>query len=95
MEELVCKEYITNYEGKEGPKATAPDAVSIDTPHALFVYLTTNSQGRDDNDDKDDFTAFVNISVTKVIPSWTSELDGYLRKLAENVKDPLKWWIRN
>lgn len=37
----------------------------------------------------------MNISVTKAIPSQTSELDGYLRKPVENVKDPLKWWIGN
>ena len=94
-EDLVCEEYIANYEGKEGPKATTPDTVSIDTPHALFVCLNTNSQGGDDDDNNNHFTAFVNISVTKAIPSQTSELDGYLHKLVENVKDPLKWWIGN
>ena len=26
-EDLVCQEYFINYKGKEGPKATAPDAV--------------------------------------------------------------------
>lgn len=52
---------------------------------------------QDDSDDSDDdaFTAFANISVTKVVASRRSELDEYLRKPVENVKDPLKWWIAN
>lgn len=45
--------------------------------------------------DDDDFTSFVNISVTAGIGSQTSELDKYLRKPVKNVKEPLKWWVSN
>jgi len=52
---------------------------------------------QDDGDDSDDnaFTAFANISVTKVVAFRRSELDEYLCKAVENIKDPLKWWIAN
>ena len=33
--------------------------------------------------------------MTQVVASQTSELDGYLRKPVENVKNPLKWWVSN
>jgi hypothetical protein len=46
-------------------------------------------------DDDDEFTTFANISVTKQVTSRTSELDDYLRKPVENIKDPLKWWFAN
>jgi hypothetical protein len=32
-------------------------------------------------------------SVTKQVTSRTSELDEYLCKPVDNVKDPLKWWV--
>jgi hAT family C-terminal dimerisation region len=91
-EHLVCEEYIISYEGKEGLKATVPDAVS----HCYSTHpicLTTILQDGDSNNNG--FTTFVNILVTKVVASRTSEDDRYLRKLVENVKDPLKWWIAN
>ena len=47
------------------------------------------------NDDDNDFTAFLNISVTNHIGSWTSELEEYLQKPVENIKEPLKWWVAN
>ena len=46
-----------------------------------------------DNDSDNNFTAFVNISVTKQAGSHPNELQEYLCKLAENVKKPVKWWI--
>ena len=45
--------------------------------------------------DNDDFATFLNISVTRHVGYWTSEVDEYLRKPVENVKDPLKWWVAN
>ena len=45
--------------------------------------------------DDDDFGTFANISVTKQVGSRSSELDEYLRKAVENVKEPLAWWITN
>lgn len=45
--------------------------------------------------DDDDFATFANILVTNHISSWASELDDYLQKPVENVKEPLKWWITN
>ena len=45
--------------------------------------------------DNDDFAAFSNISVTNHIGFRTSEVDEFLRKPVENVKDPLKWWVAN
>jgi hypothetical protein len=57
----------------------------------LFLHLTMTSQDDDDNN----FTAFANISVTKAVAFRRSELDEYLCKPMENVKDPLKWWIAN
>jgi hypothetical protein len=45
--------------------------------------------------DNDDFTAFLNISVTNHIGFRTSKVNEFLRKLVENVKDPLKWWVSN
>ena len=39
--------------------------------------------------------AFSNISVTNHIGFQTSEVQEYLRKPVENVKDPLKWWVAN
>jgi hypothetical protein len=61
----------------------------------MFVrQLTTISQVNNNADD-DDFIAFTNISVTNHVGSQTSELNEYLCKPVENVKDPLKWWIAN
>jgi hypothetical protein len=45
--------------------------------------------------DNDDFATFSNISVTNHIGFRTSEVDEFLRKPVENVKDPLKWWVAN
>jgi len=45
--------------------------------------------------DNDDFAAFSNISVTNHIGFRTSEVDEFLRKPVENVKDPLKWQVAN
>jgi hAT family C-terminal dimerisation region len=38
---------------------------------------------------------FANISVTKKVGSRVSEIEKYLRKPVEHVKDPLKWWETN
>ena len=46
-------------------------------------------------DNDDDYTTFGNISVTKHIRLCSSELQEYLQKPVENVKDPLKWWVAN
>ena len=43
--------------------------------------------------DNNNFTTFLNISVTNHIGFWTSQVDNFLCKLVENVKDPLKWWL--
>jgi len=48
-----------------------------------------------DTADDDGFVAFTNISVTNRIGFRTSELQEYLRKPVENVKEPLKWWVAN
>jgi len=53
--------------------------------------LDTTDTANDDND----FAAFSNILVTNHIGSWTSELEEFLQKPVENVKDPLKWWVAN
>jgi hypothetical protein len=45
--------------------------------------------------DDDDFATFSNISMTKHVGFRTSEVNEYLRKPVENVKDPLKWWVAN
>jgi hypothetical protein len=37
----------------------------------------------------------VNISVTKEAGSQASEVQEFLRKPAEHVKEPLKWWVAN
>ena len=42
-----------------------------------------------------DFSSFTNISVTERIGDKSTELEEYLRKPVENVKEPLKWWIAN
>ena len=56
-------------------------------PKTLFKpYLQANN---------DNFTTFSNILVTKHVGYWTSEVDKYLCKPVENVKDPLKWWVAN
>jgi len=47
----------------------------------------------DSVDDDDNF--FANISVTNYVGSWTSEIEEFLRKPVENVKEPLKWWVAN
>jgi hypothetical protein len=49
----------------------------------------------DTANDNNDFAAFSNISATNCIGSQTSELEEFLRKPVENVKDPLKWWVAN
>ena len=49
----------------------------------------------DTPNDDDDFATFSNISVTNCIGSQTSELEEYLQKPVENVKEPLKWWVSN
>ena len=41
--------------------------------------------------DNDNFTTFLNISVTNHIRFRTSKVDKFLCKPVENVKDPLKW----
>ena len=46
-------------------------------------------------DDNNNFATFSNISVTNHVGFWTSEVDEYLRKPVENVKDPLQWWVAN
>jgi hypothetical protein len=51
----------------------------------------TTDTANDDNN----FAAFSNILVTNHIGSRTSELEEFLRKPVENVKDPLKWWVAN
>jgi hypothetical protein len=56
---------------------------------------TAAADTTDSVDDNDDFAAFTNISVTNHIGSRTSELQEYLRKPVENVKEPLKWWVAN
>ena len=33
--------------------------------------------------------------MTKTIGSKSSELEDYLRKPVENVREPLKWWVAN
>ena len=43
----------------------------------------------------DDFATFSNISVTNHVGSQPSEVEEYLHKPVENVKDPLKWWVAN
>jgi hypothetical protein len=43
----------------------------------------------------DDFTTFSNILVTNHVGFRMSEVEEYLRKPVENVKDPLKWWVAN
>ena len=35
------------------------------------------------------------ISVTNSVGPWTNEVEEYLHKPVENVKDPLKWWVAN
>ena len=49
----------------------------------------------DTANDDDNFATFSNISVTNHIGSRTSELEEYLLKPVENVKEPLKWWVSN
>jgi hypothetical protein len=83
--------YIANYEDKVGP--IIPASVStkpVSTSVNISVLVLTHSQV-----DDDDFSAFVNISVTKHVGSRASELQEYLRKPVENVKEPLKWWVAN
>ena len=58
-----------------------------------FVYIVTLIVLQVDSDSDNDFTTFANISMTKQAGSRPNELREYLRKPAENVKDPLKWWI--
>jgi len=43
----------------------------------------------------DDFAVFADISVTRRVGSRSSEINKYLRKPVENVKEPLKWWVAN
>ena len=75
-EDLVYEEYIVNYDGKEGPKATTPDAVSRQYSTRPICLTATWQDGDSNDDDDDSFTAFANISVTKVVvASRTSELD--------------------
>lgn len=93
-EDLVREEYIINYQGKD-PKATVPNAVDYEYLTYAIHTLTITSQDDGDNSNNDAITAFTNISITKVVASWRSELDKYLHKAVENVKDPLKWWIAN
>jgi hypothetical protein len=69
--------------------------------------LTSTSQNGNKNDNRGDnsgdnngnynnnYAAFGNISVAKAIGSWTNELDAYLHKPVEHVKDPLRWWMAN
>jgi hypothetical protein len=58
----------------------------------LYKYLRTNYSLTVDNKD---FATFSNISVTNNVGFRTSEVDEFLRKPVENVKDPLKWWVAN
>ena len=90
------EEYAVNYEGKESPIIPI-HSVSFPIHHVFVIQLITTLQvgNNDDYDDDDDFNTFANISVTKRIGSQASELDEYLRKPVENIKDPLKWWIAN
>ena len=45
--------------------------------------------------DNNDFSGFTNISVTEHTEHLSTELEEYLQKPVENIKDPLKWWIAN
>ncbi|KAG1816406.1 uncharacterized protein BJ212DRAFT_1480859 [Suillus subaureus] len=53
-----------------------------------------DSGATNDSINDDNFTSFTNILVTTGIGSWTSELDEYLCKPVENVKEPLKCYYQ-
>ena len=54
--------------------------------HLIYLH-TVCKQGSDDG-------GFGNISIGKKVPK-RSEIDTYLSLAVENVKDPLKWWMKN
>lgn len=84
------KVYTADYEDKEDPTMPDVDNELVSKILNIAILVLTHSQV-----DEDDFSTFANISVTKHAGSRTSELQGYLRKPVENVKDPLKWWVTN
>jgi hAT family C-terminal dimerisation region len=95
-EELVHNTYITHYQDLDnlvmpGLEPVAESVSAFAHYNANVLILITILQV----DDDDDFTTFGNISVTKHVGLRSSELQEYLRKPVENVKDPLKWWVAN
>jgi hAT family C-terminal dimerisation region len=93
-EAIVREVYIAQYKGSNNSNVPAPNTtaelVSLCIISYTYIPLLIMLQ---DNDD--DFAAFANISVTRHTASRSSEFNEYLRKLVENVKDPLKWWAAN
>lgn len=87
--------YITDYKGNKGPIMPIPDvdAEPVSTSINCFFYLFQYSSHSQVNDD--DFSTFMNISVTKHAGSKSSEFNEYLQKPIKNVKEPLKWWVAN
>ena len=86
-ENLVHKEYITEYENHVSVDDDMQMADEMSDSIILSVWFTYIKQESDDG-------GFGNISIGKKVHK-RSEIDVYLSLAVENVKDSLKWWMDN
>ena len=89
-EALVHEKYTADYKDNKDPMTPTPavNTEPVSTIIGVSILILITLLQLDDND-------FADISVTNNTGPKSTELEDYLRKPVEKVKEPLKWWVAN